>query len=87
MTKRNLEELSTETLGKRKRFASLLLGILIGLVLVNVVVGVVTRNLSLAATAAALLAVGLPMFVGMKKINAELKKRDDAHGVSRLDHS
>ena len=77
MAKESLEELTTDQLTKRKKFGALILGILVGLIIVNVVVGVLAWTPALGVTSLALLAVGLPMFLGIKKINAELAKRDD----------
>ncbi len=78
MAKQELESLETGELEKRKRFSALLLGILLGLAAFNVAFGAVTGRLDLLAVAAALMAVGLPMFAGLKRINAELGRRGKA---------
>ncbi len=78
MAKQNLESLSTDDLKKKKKIASLLLGVLAGVLLVNVLVAMLTGRLDLVTVAAALIAVGLPMFIGVKRINGELERREDS---------
>ncbi len=78
MAKQNLESLSTDELKKKKKFASLLLGIMAGVLLVNIIVAILKGRPGLAAVAAALFAVGLPMFIGVKRINEELERRKNS---------
>ena len=78
MAKQNLESLSTDELKKKKKFASLLLGILAGVLLANIIVAILKGRLNLVAIAAALIAVGLPMFIGVKRINGELERRENS---------
>ncbi len=78
MAKQNLESLSTDELKKKKKFASLLLGILAAVLLANVIVAILTGRFDLVTVAAALIAVALPMFIGVKRINEELDRREDS---------
>ena len=77
MAKQDLENLSTHELKKKKRFGSFLLGILVGVQLVSFIVGAAARRPELFAVAAALFAVGFPMYVGMNRVDAELHRRED----------
>ena len=80
MAKQNLESLSTDELKKKKKFASLLLGIMAGVLLANIIVAILKGTPGLAAGAGALLlfAAGLPMFIGVNRINEELERREDS---------
>ena len=76
MAKENLENLSTDKLRKKKKFASLLLGILAVVLLANIIVAILVGNPARTVIALALFLVGLPMFAGIKKINGELDRRE-----------
>ena len=86
MAKSELSALETEVLIKRKKFAFFILGVLIGLeiVLIALVLYYILSgtwaegSLSVAAVIPSLIAVGLPMYLGIKKINAELARRSDS---------
>ena len=75
MAQEPIENLSVNELTKRKKFAALILGVMLGLGVVNVVVALVTGRLGLLAVVAALFVTGLPMLIGVKKISVELAKR------------
>ena len=75
MKQKNLEELTTDQLAKRKTFLSIVLGIIVGLLILNVVVGVLERNSTLFATSAVLLTTGFPVFQRIAKIKAEIDER------------
>ena len=77
MAKENLENLSTDELKRKKKFGALILGILVGVQLVSFIVGAAARRPELFAVAAALFAVGFPMYVGMNRVDAELHRRED----------
>jgi hypothetical protein len=75
--------LTTKQLQKRKKYAFILLVILIaavvldGLALIyNLVIGKGFFN-ALFATAAACIVIFIPIYLGKKKIEAELKNRED----------
>ena len=79
MAKQKLESLSTDELKKKKKFASLLLGIMAGVLLANIIVAILKGTPGLAAGAGALLfAAGLPVFIGVKRISEELERREDS---------
>jgi hypothetical protein len=71
----DIESISTEELRKKKRFASVVLVVLAVVLLANIVVGILTGRTDLIVVAVALVATGLPMFMGFKKINVELERR------------
>ncbi len=77
MAKKDLENVSTPELKKKKTLASVLLWILVGVGLANIIVGAVVGSPKLFAVPAALFAVGFPMYVGMKRVEAELHRRED----------
>ena len=78
MAKQNLESLSTDELKKKKKIASLLLSIMAAVLLANIIVAILKGRPGLVAVAAALFAVGLPMFIGVKRINGELERRENS---------
>ena len=77
----NLESLSTDELKKKKKFASLILGIWAGVVLAPIIVPILKGG-GLAAPlgiAALLFVTGLAMFIGeVKGINEELERRENS---------
>jgi hypothetical protein len=73
-----LDELTTTDLVKRKRFAKVVLWVMVVLAALNLVAGVVADRPSLLAITAALFAVGYPMYAGRKKVEAELARRREA---------
>jgi hypothetical protein len=77
MAKEELGDLSTATLEKRKTFATVILGILVGVTALNIIVAAVAKRSELFAVAAAMFAVGYPMYAGRQKVEAELQSRDD----------
>ncbi len=78
MVKQDLERFSTDELKKKRKFASLVLGILAGVLLVNITVAILKGTSGLFAIAAALVASGLPMFMGLKRLNGELERRENS---------
>ncbi len=86
MSKKNIEELSTELLTKRKKFALFILGILIGVSIILLITSIWTGKYNLLLSLAGLMAVSMPMIIGLKKINTELGKRDNS-GQSDLTES
>ena len=77
MAKQDLQTLSTQELQKKRTFATVLLWILVAVGVLNIIVAAVTDNPNLYAVAAAMFAVGYPMYAGMKKVEAELQTRED----------
>ncbi len=78
MVKQDLESFSTDELKKKRKFASLVLGILAGVLLVNITVAILKGTSGLFAIAAALVASGLPMFMELKRLNGELERRENS---------
>jgi len=78
MPKQELKDLSSEQLKKRQRFAGLLMGISIGLMIVLTIIALTKPNYTLLAIVPAILATNLPMYLGLKKVKLELKNREDA---------
>jgi hypothetical protein len=76
MRKNNIEELSTEVLTKRKKFALFILGILVGVSIIVIITAIWTGKSNTLVPVAGLIAVSIPMINGLKKINTELSKRD-----------
>ena len=82
MAQEKLEDLSVEVLKKRKNFAAILIGVMIGIILVNIVLLVT----SLAGDKKITYTVYVPgliliffiviMYNGIKKINQELSRRE-----------
>lgn len=70
-----IEDLTTVQLTKRRRFAAFVLGILVGVSALNLIVGAWTGRTELFAVAAAMFAVGYPMYAGKQKVEAELARR------------
>ena len=70
-----LTDLSAGQLKKKKRFATIVLSLLLGLLVVNAALAVVAGRYELVGVSAALIGVGLPMMLGLKKINLELGRR------------
>jgi uncharacterized membrane protein len=75
MAKEKLENLSTKALKRRKRAASFILGLLIGVLLLCIVVAIFTKKFTLLATSFALAGTGVPMYLGRQKIEEELRRR------------
>ena len=78
MSKKNIEELSTELLTKRKKSALFILGVLIGVSIIVIITSIWTGKYTLLLSLAGLIAVSLPMTNGLKKINIELSKRNNS---------
>jgi hypothetical protein len=76
MRKNNIEELSTEVLTKKKKFALFILGILVGVSIIVIITAIWTGKSNTLVPVAGLIAVSIPMINGLKKINTELSKRD-----------
>ncbi len=83
MEKRKYANTTTEQLQKRKKYASILLVILIAAVVIdgfaliyNLVIGKGFIN-SLLVSAVACIMILLPIYMGKKKIEEELKKREE----------
>ena len=83
MEKRKYANLTTEQLQKRKKYASILLVILIAAVVIdgfvliyNLVIGKGFIN-TLFVPAVACIMIFLPIYIGKKKIEEELKNRED----------
>ena len=82
MAKEKLENLSIEQLSKKKRFASIIVGLLVGIFLLSMIILVLKSmdtgewgNSSTLVPGLACLVIALPMIIGIKNINLELKKR------------
>jgi membrane protein CcdC involved in cytochrome C biogenesis len=82
MAKEKLEDFTTEQLKKRRKFASFIVGILIGLFIVSMTIAVLESldigewgNSSTLVPGLACLVVAIPMVVSFKKISKELEKR------------
>ncbi len=73
-----LTNLSAGELKRKKRFATVVLGVLFGLIVVNAAVAVLKGRFELVGVSAALFAVGLPMMLGLKKVNRELGRRRES---------
>ena len=85
MAKPELSALETAVLLKRKKFGFFILGILAGLEMVFIALVLyyilsgtwAEGSLSVAVLIPSLIAVGIPMYLGIKKIDAELARRSD----------
>ncbi len=82
MPKQELKDLSSEQLKKRQRFAGLVMGISIGLMIVLTITALVDNNYALLAIVPGILVTNLPMYLGIKKIKLELKNREGTKEVS-----
>jgi len=78
MSKKNIEELSTELLTKKKKLALFILGVLIGVSIIVIITSIWTDKYTLLLSLAGLIAVSIPMTNGLKKINNELCKRNNS---------
>ena len=78
MPKQELKDLSSEQLKKRQKFAGLVMGISIGLMIVLTIIALTKPNCTLLAIVPAILVTNLPMYLGLKKVKLELKNREDA---------
>ena len=78
MSKKNIEELSTELLTKKKKLALFILGVLIGVSIIVIITSIWTDKYTLLLSLAGLIAVSIPMTNGLKKINIELSKRNNS---------
>ncbi len=74
----DLESLSVEELLRKKKFASVILVVLAVVLAANIVVGVLRGRANLVVIGAALVATGLPMFMGVKRIKGELERRESS---------
>lgn len=80
MAKEKLENLSIDELMKRKKFASFILGILIGMLLLVVtimILGISQQKAIDILVPVALFLTGFPMFQRLKKINEEIRNREN----------
>ena len=83
MAKDNLEDIGTEKLKKRKNFGSILLVILIAAAVLDgsvVIYDLIIGNgleTYLIVPAIACFVISIPIYMGIKKINEELARRDD----------
>ena len=83
MAKENLEDLSVEKLNKRKIFVSILLIILFVAAVLDVAIAVYDAiigngiNIYLIAPAFACIAIAIPIYTGLKKVNEELAVRNE----------
>jgi hypothetical protein len=75
MEKPYLKTFETTALEKRKKAFALILGVVIGLLVVNVFVAVLASDPTPTATALVLLVTGAALALGIRKIDAELKRR------------
>ena len=82
MANEKLEDFTTEQLRKRRKFASFLVGILVGLFIVSMTIAVLQSlnfgewgDSSTLVPGLACLVVAIPMVVSFKKISKELEKR------------
>ena len=86
MAKEDLTKLNSDVLKKRKKFASFLIGLLIGLEIVFIAMlaySFISEDPKNGSTSyyvfiPALIAVAIPVFIGIKKINEELAKRESS---------
>jgi len=83
MAKKNLEDLSSEQLKKRKRFAYFIMGICAGVSIISIVIiliqmvkGRLESISSLVPGIVLIMIVGI-MFMGTKKIDEELARRNN----------
>ena len=82
---KKIENLSTELLIKRKKFSMFILGIVIGVAIIAVITAIWTGNSNSMVPIAALIAVSIPLINGLKKIDAELTKRNDGDNTNSSD--
>jgi hypothetical protein len=78
MSKPKIEDLSTEVLIKRKKFAKIILGVMIGVLIIGIGTAIWTGKSSTLFPMAGLIAVSIPMIAGLKKINLELDRRNNS---------
>jgi len=76
MAQEPLENLDTTVLRKRRRLASVLLWVLVVMALINGLTGLVIQRFDLILVVPALLVMALPMWLGKKKTDAELARRE-----------
>ena len=69
--------MSTELLTKRKKFSLFILGVLIGVSIILIITTVWTGKYNLLLSLAGLIAVSIPMKIGLKRVNIELSRRDN----------
>jgi hypothetical protein len=83
MAKEKIEDISTEKLIKRKKFASILIVILIAVAVLDgaaVIYDLIVGDgfeIYLFVPAIACFVIAIPMYMGLKKINEELARRKD----------
>jgi hypothetical protein len=77
MAREDLRSLSTATQEKRRTFATVVLGVLVGVAALNIIVAAVSKRSTLFAVAAAMFAVGYPMYAGRQKVEVQLRSRED----------
>ena len=75
-----IEELSTELLTKRKKFAVFILGVLFGVAVFVIITAFWTGRYNTLLAVVALVGVSIPMINGLRRINAELTKRCEDSG-------
>jgi hypothetical protein len=82
MAKEKLEDLSIEELKKRKKFAFLIVGVCIGISLVSLGLGLLSffkgrlEGISSFVPGLVLIMIAVIMSLGVKKIDAELARRN-----------
>jgi len=83
MAKEKLEELSLEKLTRRKKFATIWLVVMLVVLIIDISLFLYDLiwdnnfNPGLLGTIGALIAVSAPILIVKKKINEELKRRED----------
>ena len=83
MENKKLEKFTTEKLRSRKRIASVLIVVIITAVVLDISMLIYDLiigkgfNISLFVTATACFVISIPIYLGKKKIEEELKKRDN----------
>ncbi|UCF37465.1 MAG: hypothetical protein JSU96_00915 [Acidobacteriota bacterium] len=73
----NLVELSTEQLTKKKKFATFIPGVLVGVAIIVIVTAMSTGKYQTLLAAVGLAAVSIPMISGLRRINDELSRRSE----------
>jgi hypothetical protein len=76
MAQEPLENLDTTVIRKRRRFASILLWVLVVVALANGLTALVKPSFTMIVMVPALLLCALPMWVQIKRFDAELARRE-----------
>ena len=76
--KEKIEDLSNQTLSKRSRFFSIILGIVYGLAIISVASYVYTDKSELLASTALLIIVSSILLKQKKRIKNEIEKRSES---------